>query len=269
MGVTVISCPKLINLLAQILAFNLAVTRASIGKDIELKMSPGLSCGWARATPVKASHDKGGITEATDPCTVASAPMAELGKLLTGASWTGVSVSADAEADWSDTIKGVRDWITACEAAFAVLWNMVALGVTTDADVIVSVGVGRAVGAVDGTGAVRPRRTRGTSEPELRTTFLDRDGRGIVLSGKNIDKTEQTAAKARPEQILTSGSGLKSQVKIIQRIVTHTTYKQYGSMADNTTVSPRSAPYNAVKICCKNMPCCGVTEEGLCIHRQL
>ena len=76
------------------------------------------------------------------------------------------------------------------------LWNMVALGVTTDADVIVSVGVGRVVGAVDGTGAVRPRWTRGTSGPELRTTVLDRDGRGIVLSGKNVDKTKQTEGKA-------------------------------------------------------------------------
>jgi len=44
-GVTVISCPKLINSLAQILAFNLVVTRASMGRDIELKMSLGLSCG--------------------------------------------------------------------------------------------------------------------------------------------------------------------------------------------------------------------------------
>lgn len=164
-GVTVISCSKLINSLAQILAFNFAVTRASIGKDIEVKMSLGLSCGWARATPVKDSPERVWLTEATDPCTVAS-----------------VSVSADAEADWSDTIKGVRDWTTACETGLAMPWTMVALGVTIDADVIVAVGVGRMVAvSVHATGAARPCLTRGTSEPELPTTFLDRDGRGIVL----------------------------------------------------------------------------------------
>ena len=86
MGVAVISCPKLINSLAQILAFNFVVTRASIGKDIEQKMSPGLSFGWARATPVKGSPERVWITEATDPCTVASAPMAQLGEVLTGVS---------------------------------------------------------------------------------------------------------------------------------------------------------------------------------------
>ena len=86
MGVAVISCPKLINSLAQILAFNFVVTRASIGKDIEQKMSPGLSFGWARATPVKGSPERVWITEATDPCTVASAPMGQLGEVLTGVS---------------------------------------------------------------------------------------------------------------------------------------------------------------------------------------
>ena len=175
MGVTVISCPKLINSLAQILAFNLVVTRASMGRDIELKMSPGLSCGWAIATPVKGSPERVWITEATDPCTVASGPVGKLGEVFTGASWTGVSVGADVEADWSETMKGVRDWVTACETALAMLWTMVALGVTTDSDAIVSVGVGRVVVAIGARGAARPRRTRGTSGPEVRTTFLDRD----------------------------------------------------------------------------------------------
>ena len=101
MGVTVISCPKLINSLTQILAFNLAVTRAS-------KLT------WARATPLKGSPERVWIIEATDPCTVACASIGKLGELLTGAYWIGVSVGAEAEADWSDTIKGVRDWITAC-----------------------------------------------------------------------------------------------------------------------------------------------------------
>jgi len=58
---------------------------------------------------------------------------------------------------------------------------MAALGVTTDADAIVSVGVGRVVIAVGARGAARLHRTRGTSGPEVRTTLLDRDGRGIVL----------------------------------------------------------------------------------------
>lgn len=195
MGVTVISWPKLINSLAQIFAFNLAVTRASIGRDIELKMSLGLSCGWARATPVKGSPERVWITEATDPCTVASAPIGKLGEVFTGASWTGVSVRVDAEADWSDTMKGVRDWITAWETALAMPWTMVALGVTTDADPIVSVGVGRVVGAVDARGAARPRRAHGTSGPELRTTFLARDGRGIVLRGKIKTKQNRQQEK--------------------------------------------------------------------------
>ena len=160
MGVAVISCPKLMNSLAQILAFNLAVTRASMGRDIELKMSPGLSCGWARSTPVKSSPERVWITEATDPCTVASE---KLGEVFTGASLTGVSDGADAEADWSETMKGIRDWVTACETALAILWTMVALGVTTDADAIVSVGVGRVVAAIGPRGAARPCRTRGTS----------------------------------------------------------------------------------------------------------
>jgi len=139
-------------------------------------MSRGLSCAWARATPGKGSPERVWITEATDPCTVASAPVRKLGEVFTGASWTDVSVSADAEADWSDTMKGVRDWITACETALAMLWTMVTLGVITDADAIVSVGVGRVVVAVGMRGAARPRRTRGTSGPEVCTTFLDHDG---------------------------------------------------------------------------------------------
>ena len=40
LGVTVISCPKLINSLAQLLAFNFVVTRASIGNDIEQNYVP-------------------------------------------------------------------------------------------------------------------------------------------------------------------------------------------------------------------------------------
>ena len=91
----------------------------------------------------------------------------------------------------------MRDWITASETALAMPWIMVALGVTTDADVIVSVGVGRAAGAADATGAVRPRRTLGTSGPELRTTFLDRDGQGIVLRGKNEDKTKTGSTQSK------------------------------------------------------------------------
>jgi len=50
---------------------------------------------------------------------------------------------------------------------------MVALGVTTDAD----------VAAADATRSVGLHQTLGTSGPELRATFLDRDGRGNVLRG--------------------------------------------------------------------------------------
>jgi len=117
----VIIYPKLINSLAQILTLNLVVNWALTGRDIELKMSLGLPCGWARATPVKGSRERIWMTEATDHCTVASAPIGKLGEVFTGASWTGTSVSADAEADWLDTMKGVRDWITACGTALAML----------------------------------------------------------------------------------------------------------------------------------------------------
>jgi len=48
---------------------------------------------------VKGSRERIWITEATDPCTVASALIGKLGEVFTGASSTGVSVSADAEAD--------------------------------------------------------------------------------------------------------------------------------------------------------------------------
>ena len=75
-------------------------------------------------------------------------------------------------------------------------WIMLALGVTTDADVIVSVGVGHVAGAAVATGGVRLRRTLGTSGPELRTTFLDRDGRGIVLRRKN-DKTKTGSTQSK------------------------------------------------------------------------
>ena len=46
-------------------------------------------------------------------------------------------------------------------------WIMVALGVTTDADIIAFFGVRRVAGAADATGAVRPRRILGISGPEL------------------------------------------------------------------------------------------------------
>ena len=95
---------------------------------------------------------------------------------------------------------------------------MVALGVTTDADVVVSVGLGHVAGAADATGAVRPRRTLGARGPELRIAFLDRDGRGNLLrggggGGGDKDKTKQAAGKERPEQNKNSESGLKGQVK--------------------------------------------------------
>ena len=41
----------------------------------------------------------------------------------------------DAEVDCSDTINGVKDWITACDTALAMPWTMVELGVAMDVDV--------------------------------------------------------------------------------------------------------------------------------------
>ena len=67
--------------------------------------------------------------------------------------------------------------------------TVVALEVTTGADVIVSVGVGHVVGAVDARGAARPCGL------ELRTTFLDRDGRGTVLRGKIKTKQNRQQVK--------------------------------------------------------------------------
>ena len=191
LGVTVISCPKFINSLAQILAFNFVVTLALIGKDTEVNISPGLSYGWATATPVKGSPERACITEATDPCTVASASRVTLGEVLTRASWTGVSISADGEADFSDTIKGVKDWITACDTALA-------MPSTIDVDVGVGVDVDMDVDA-EVKGPVRTRLARGASGPELRATFLVRDGRGIILWGNKI-KTKQNRQQAKQDQ---------------------------------------------------------------------
>ena len=104
-----------------------------------------------------------------------SASRVTLGEVLTRASWTGVSISADGEADCSDTIKGVKDWITACDTALA-------MPSTMDVDVRVGVDVDMDVDA-EVKGPVRTRLARGASGPELCATFLVRDGRGIILWG--------------------------------------------------------------------------------------
>lgn len=51
--------------------------------------------------------------------------------------------------------------------------------------------------------------------PELPVcaTFLEGDGQGIILGGKIKTKRKQAAGKARPDQIITFGSGLKSPDK--------------------------------------------------------
>jgi len=110
----------------------------------------------------------------------------------------------DAEADFSDTIKGVKDWIIACDTALAMPWTMVELGVTRGVDVDGNVDVVVAVDVdldVDGeaTGPVRTRLTRGASGPELRATFLEREGRGILLWGNKI-KTKQNRQQAKQGQ---------------------------------------------------------------------
>ena len=61
---------------------------------------------------------------------------------------------------------------------------MVEVGVAMDADVEVDVPVAVNVDMdveVEAKGPVRTRLTRGASGPELCGTFLERDGRGIIL----------------------------------------------------------------------------------------
>ena len=81
---------------------------------------------------------------------------------------------------------------------------MVELGVTRGVDVDGNVDVVVAVDVdldVDGeaTGPVRTRLTRGASGPELRATFLEREGRGILLWGNKI-KTKQNRQQAKQGQ---------------------------------------------------------------------
>ena len=90
----------------------------------------------------------------------------------------------DAEVDCSDTINGVKDWITACDTALAMPWTMFELGVAMDVDVEVDVFVAVDVDMddeVEAKGPVRTRLTRRASGPQLRGTFLEGDGRGIIL----------------------------------------------------------------------------------------
>ena len=63
---------------------------------------------------------------------------------------------------------------------------MVELGVTRDVDVDGDVDVVVAVDVdldvdVEATGPARTRLTRGANGPELRATFLEREGRGTLL----------------------------------------------------------------------------------------
>ena len=104
--------------------------------------------------------------------------------MLARASWTCVSISVDAEVDCSDTINGVKDWITACDTALAMPWTMVEFGVAMHVDVeidgLVAVDVDMDI-EFEAEGPARTRLTRGGRGPELRVTFLERDGRGIIL----------------------------------------------------------------------------------------
>ena len=47
----------------------------------------------------------------------------------------------DADVDCSDTINGVKDWITSCDTALVMPWTMVELGVAMDVDVELDVSV--------------------------------------------------------------------------------------------------------------------------------
>ena len=66
-------------------------------------------------------------------------------------------------------------------------WTMVELGLAMDVDVevdgFVAVDVDMDV-EVEAKGHARTRLTRGARGPELRATFLERDGRGIILCEK-------------------------------------------------------------------------------------
>ena len=129
-----------------------------------------------------------------NPCTVASVSRVTLDEVLTRASWTGVSISADGEADCSDTIKGVKDWITACDTALAMPST---LDVDVDGVVVVAVDMDMDMDVdAEVKGPVRTHQARGASGPELPATFLVRDGRGIILWGNKI-KTKQNRQQAK------------------------------------------------------------------------
>ena len=67
-----------------------------------------------------------------------------------------------------------------------------------DGDGVVAVNVDMDVDA-EGKGPVRTHLARGASGPELRATFLVRDGRGIILWGNKI-KTKQNRQQVKQGQ---------------------------------------------------------------------
>lgn len=140
-------------------------------------------------------------TEATDPCTAASAPRLTLVAVLRRACWTGVSLSVDvdAEEDCSGTIKGVKDWITACDTAVAMPWTKFELGAAMDGKVDVKIDVPADVAPdvkVEATCPLRPRLPRGASGPGVRATFFERDVGGMILWGNKL-KTKQNRQQAK------------------------------------------------------------------------
>ena len=91
------------------------------------------------------------------------------------------------------TIKGLKDWITACDTALAMPSTM-----DVDGDVVIAVDMDMDVDA-EVKCPVHTRLARGASGPELRATFLVRDGRGIILWGNKI-KTKQNRQQAKQGQ---------------------------------------------------------------------
>ena len=120
--------------------------------------------------------------EATDPCTAVSTPRLTLVEVLKRESSTGVSLSMDADAkeDCSGTIKGVKDWITACDTAVAMPWTKFELGAAMDSKVDVPVVVAVDVD-FEATFPLCPHLPCRASGPGVSTTLFECDVGGVIL----------------------------------------------------------------------------------------
>ena len=93
-------------------------------------------------------------------------------------------MDADAKEDCSGTIKGVKDWITACDTAVAMPWSTFELGAAMDSKVDVQVDVLVDVALdvdVEATCPLRPHLPCRASGPGVCTTFFEGDVGGMIL----------------------------------------------------------------------------------------